>query len=106
MPWRLAVIPCNLNHSAGKCRVFTFARCAAEEVVDRLFVSAQGGDVFLCPGDRSYHEIILREGFRDVGAYNPHDRQPASAPHYVAMPAGRVARPVTCVFFWRPSASA
>ena len=64
--------------------------------MDRLFVSAKGGDVFLCPGDRSYHEIILREGFRDVGAYNPHDRQPASAPHFVSMPAACVARPVTC----------
>ena len=68
----------------------------AEEVVDRLYVSGKGGDVFLCPGDRSYHEIILREGLRDVAAYNPHDRQPASAPHFVSMPAGRVARPVTC----------
>ena len=64
--------------------------------MDRLYVSAKGGDVFLCPGDRSYHEVILREGLRDVGAYNPHDRQPASAPHFVSMPAGRVARPVTC----------
>jgi len=69
----------------------------AEEVVDRLYVGAKGGDVFLCPGDRSYHEVILREGLRDVGAYNPHDRQPASAPHFVSMPAGRVARPVTYV---------
>ena len=71
--------------------------------MDRLYVSAKGGDVFLCPGDRSYHEIILREGLRDVAAYNPHDRQPASAPHFVSMPAGRVARPVTCaaIASWR-----
>ena len=87
----------NACATLGPCPSLTAAWCFAEEVVDRIFVNAKGGDVFLCPGDRSYHEIIVREGFRDVGAYNPHDQNPASAPYFVSMPAARVARPVTCV---------
>lgn len=68
----------------------------AEEKVDRLYVDAAfEGDVMLCPGDRSYIQLINRDGFKDVGVANPHESLPFAWNNFVALAAGRVARPVT-----------
>lgn len=65
--------------------------------MDRLYVDAagKGSDVMLCPGDRTYTQIYNRQGFKDIGAYNPHLRLQEIYRHFVALPSARVARPVT-----------
>lgn len=66
-------------------------------VVDRLYVDAagKGSDVMLCPGDRTYTQIYNREGFKDIGAYNPHHRMLESYRHFVSLHSACVARPIT-----------
>ena len=76
------------------------ARILAEAPVERLYVDTDETDVKLCPGDRTHHEIINRRGFRDTGAFNPHERVPDAWRHFVSVPSARVARPITCAAYF------
>eukprot|EP00803_Ostreobium_quekettii_P005817 evm.model.scf_128EXC.6 EVM.evm.TU.scf_128EXC.6 scf_128EXC:41751-50091(-) len=65
--------------------------------IDRIYVDASEGDLYFCPGDRVHYEFKLRDGFRDVVAWNPGDEDIETAmwARYCAVLSGaRIARPV------------
>jgi hypothetical protein len=73
----------------------------AETRIDRVYVNAgdkENGPVYIQPGDPCYDlELIHRQGFRDVGLWNPHlDLLNRTLyREFVAFSSGTIARPVT-----------
>ena len=78
---------------------FTHACCFvhAEGPLERIYIDAQGSTVKFCPGDRTHFEVMLRQGFTDMGALNSflaHERHSEFADFVVLTPA-QSGRPVT-----------
>ena len=79
-----------------------------ERRVDRVYIDAateEKGSVRIHPGiDRCTLDLINRQGFRDLGVWNPHDDLPdlTISAQFVAFSSGEIARPVRWVCF--PSA--
>ena len=68
-----------------------------EGPLERVYIDAQGATVKFCPGDRTHFEVLLREGFTDMGALNSflaHERHSDFADFVVLTPA-QSGRPVT-----------
>ena len=62
----------------------------AEEPMERIYIDAQGATVKFCPGDRTHVEVLLRQGFTDMGALNSflaHERHSEFADFVVLTPA-------------------
>ncbi len=68
--------------------------------MDRVYIDAgneKSGSVMIYPGNHRYHlELIHREGFRDLGLWNPHHDlpDPSMFNDFVAFSSGEIARPV------------
>lgn len=68
--------------------------------MDRVYIDAgtqRNGFVEIRPGNRHYWlELIHRDGFRDLGLWNPHQDLPDPTMYkdFVAFSSGAIARPV------------
>ncbi|EIE23136.1 hypothetical protein COCSUDRAFT_66177 [Coccomyxa subellipsoidea C-169] len=71
-----------------------------ERRMDRVYIDAgneKSGSVMIYPGNHRYHlELIHREGFRDLGLWNPHHDlpDPSMFNDFIAFSSGEIARPV------------
>lgn len=77
----------------------------AERRIDRVYIDAateEKGFVMIHPGNDRYSlDLINRQGFRDLGLWNPHDDlpDPTMSQQFVAFSGGEIARPVRWVCF-------
>ncbi|CAL8465383.1 g4919 [Coccomyxa elongata] len=71
-----------------------------ERRIDRVYIDAateEKGFVMIHPGNDRYSlDLINRQGFRDLGLWNPHDDlpDPTMSQQFVAFSSGEIARPV------------
>ena len=65
--------------------------------IHRIYPDADDGDLYFCPGERVHYEFLLRDGFRDVLAWNPGDANKDVAlwaRNCAVLSGARIARPI------------